>query len=174
MGKNIWIARDYLKCSGCRKCEIACSLFHEGKIWPEASRIRIFMLFPGLEVPHLCTQCDNYPCVNSCKFNALSINEKTGAVIVNKEACTACGVCINACPGKVPWLHPKEKYVLICDLCGGNPKCVEECHEGGWDALKIIPKTVLGFERKNYKLYAREPEDVTKELAKVIYGEEVS
>ncbi|MGQ9461025.1 MAG: 4Fe-4S dicluster domain-containing protein, partial [Candidatus Bathyarchaeaceae archaeon] len=37
----IWVVRDYLKCSGCRKCEIACSLFHEKRIWPEASRIRV-------------------------------------------------------------------------------------------------------------------------------------
>lgn len=42
--RRIWIIRDYVKCSGCRKCEIACSLFHEKRIWPEASRIRIFML----------------------------------------------------------------------------------------------------------------------------------
>ena len=48
-----WIARDYLKCSGCRKCEIACSLFHEKRIWPEASRIRVFMLVPGAEVTTL-------------------------------------------------------------------------------------------------------------------------
>ncbi len=40
------------KCSGCRLCEIACSLEHEGIIWPEASRIRIFELLPGgINVP---------------------------------------------------------------------------------------------------------------------------
>ena len=86
--KRIWIVRDYLKCSGCRKCEIACSLFHENKIWPEASRIRVFMLVPGVEVPHLCAQCDDYPCVESCPVNALSVSEETGAVLVDKEKCT--------------------------------------------------------------------------------------
>lgn len=77
----IWIARDYLRCSGCRLCEIACSLSHEGMIWPEASRIRIFMLAPGAEVPHLCAQCDGYPCVASCPYDALSVDEKIGAVL---------------------------------------------------------------------------------------------
>lgn len=171
MNNVVWIARDYLKCSGCRKCEIACSLFHEGKIWPEASRIRIFMLVPGVEVPHLCAQCEDHPCVKSCKFNALSTN-KEGIVIVDKEKCTGCGVCIEACPGKIPHLHPKNGYILICDFCGGKPKCVEVCHEGGWDALRIVPKAVLGIEKKNYKLYAREPEEITKEVQNLIYGEE--
>ncbi|MBS7657470.1 4Fe-4S dicluster domain-containing protein, partial [Candidatus Bathyarchaeota archaeon] len=62
----VWIFRDLLRCSGCRRCELACSLHHEGKMWPEASRIRIFMLFPGAEVIHLCSQCHDYPCVASC------------------------------------------------------------------------------------------------------------
>jgi Fe-S-cluster-containing hydrogenase component 2 len=26
-------------------------------------------------------------------------------------------------------MHPEEKYVLICDLCGGDPKCVRHCPE---------------------------------------------
>ena len=45
------IVRDYEKCSGCRRCELACSMHHEEWWWPEASRIRVFMPFPGVEVP---------------------------------------------------------------------------------------------------------------------------
>jgi Fe-S-cluster-containing hydrogenase component 2 len=97
----IWIARELSKCSGCRKCEIACSLFHENRIWPEASRIRVFMLIPGVDFPHFCVQCEDYPCVNACPANALSISRETGAVLVDAEACTACGSCIEACPGKI-------------------------------------------------------------------------
>ncbi|CUX78145.1 hypothetical protein CHITON_1366 [Thermococcus chitonophagus] len=40
-GERIWILVTLDKCSGCRLCEIACSIEHEGMIWPEASRIRI-------------------------------------------------------------------------------------------------------------------------------------
>src|SRR4030042_5670961 len=130
-----WISRDYLKCSGCRRCEIACTLSHEGKIWPEASRVRVFMLVPGVEVPHLCAQCSNYPCVASCEFKALSVNEQTGAVIVDEETCTTCGVCIQACPGNVPHLNPSEKYIVICDLCGGEPECAKVCQRAGYRAL---------------------------------------
>lgn len=163
-----WIARDYARCSGCRRCEIVCSLSHEGKIWPEASRVRVFMLVPGIEVPHLCAQCHDYPCVEACQVGALSVSKETGAVLVDREKCTACGQCIEACPGKVPHIHPTENYPVICDLCGGEIKCVKACSEGGWNALQ--PITV----EENYtsKVYARTPEEITREVIVQLYGEE--
>jgi len=162
-----WVARDYMKCSGCRRCEIACSLFHERKIWPEASRIHVFMLVPGAEIPHFCAQCHDYPCVKSCPENALSISKETEAVLVDKEKCTGCGLCIVACPGRVPHLHPTENYALICDLCGGAPQCVKVCHEAQFDALWIVKKQ----ETHSYKLYAKRPEEVTRDLVINLYGE---
>lgn len=162
----IWIARDFSRCSGCRRCEIACSFFHEGKIWPEASRIRVFMLLPGVEVPHFCVQCEDYPCVEACPVKALSISDETGAVLVNNDSCIGCGNCIKACPGAVPHMHPEKHVILICDLCGGDPKCVKVCREGGWNALTIVAR-----RDNSYKLYARTPEDITKDLAAKLYGE---
>jgi len=162
-----WIARDYQKCSGCRKCEIACSLFHERKVWPEASRIRVFMLVPGVEIPHFCSQCPDYPCVESCPVSALSVSEVTGAVLVDAKKCIGCGRCIDACPGQIPHLHPSGNYVLICDLCGGDPQCVKVCKEGGWNALEIIERG----ESFQYKLYARKPEEITRDLVIGLYGE---
>ncbi len=165
--KPRWIARDYLKCSGCRKCEIACSLFHEKRIWPEASRIRVFMLVPGAEVPHFCAQCHDHPCVDACPPTALSVDVKTGAILVDRGKCTSCGLCIDACPGRVPHLHPTENYALICDLCGGEPQCVKVCSEGGWDALWVANKP----SSYSYKLYAKRPEEITRELVINLYGE---
>lgn len=162
----IWISRDYSRCSGCRKCEIECSLFHEGRIWPEASRIRVFMLVPGAEFPHFCTQCEDYPCIQACPVEALSVSENTGAVLVNSKVCNACGKCVDACPGRIPHLHPTEGHVLICDLCEGNPKCVRVCQEGGWNVLKKVSRT-----NRAYKLYARKPEETTRDLAMKMYGE---
>ena len=162
----VWVARDLSKCSGCRKCEIACSLHHENKIWPEASRVRVFMLVPGAEFPHLCTQCSNYPCVKSCPTKALCVNRKTGAVIVDEEKCVGCGRCIQCCPGRVPHLHPARKKVVICDLCGGDPVCAKVCQEGGWGALKTVERS-----GHPYELYARTPKEHTKNLATKLYGE---
>jgi len=164
--KRIWIARDPSKCSGCRKCEIACSLFHEKCVWPEASRIRVFMLVPGVEVPHFCVQCEDYPCVEACLVNALSVSSETGAVLVDEGKCTGCGMCIKACPGKIPHLHPTKNYILICDLCGGDPQCVKACQEGGWNALKIVSRKDYAYE-----VYARTPEEITEDLVVKFYGE---
>ena len=146
---------------------MVCTLHHEGKIWPEASRVRVFMLIPTIEVPHLCAQCDDAPCIPSCPVDALSISEKTGAILVDRDLCTACGICIDACPGRVPALHPKEDYVLICDLCDGDPRCVKVCQEGRFNALWVSKKD----PGPSYKLYAKDPREVTEELARRLYGE---
>jgi Fe-S-cluster-containing hydrogenase component 2 len=167
----IWIYRNYEDCSGCRRCEIACSLKHEGKIWPEASRVRVFMLVPGIEVPHLCVQCYDYPCVEACPVGALSTSKETGAVLTDKDKCIACGKCIEVCPGKVPFIHPTENYAVICDLCGGDPECVKACSKGGWNALQLIRR--WGNEL-DIKLYAKTPEKITKDLTAKLYGEEVA
>jgi len=165
--RPLWIARDFPSCSGCRQCEVVCSLGHEGRIWPEASRIRVFMITPTVEIPHFCSQCDDAPCIAGCHRDALSKNLRTGAIVVDKEKCNACGLCIDACPGRVPTMHPKEKYALICDLCDGDPACVKVCREGRFNALWTAKKP----SSVSYKLYAKKPEDMTKELATRLYGE---
>ena len=167
MSNAIWIVRDYEYCSGCHMCEIACSLHHEEWIWPEASRIRVFRPFPGVEVPHLCAQCDDYPCVESCPVDALSVDEDTTAVITDQERCISCGICIEVCPGEVPKLHPETGKVLICDLCGGDPECVKVCQEAQFNALRLVHEG-MGVSRK---LFARHPVDVARDLAVKFFGE---
>ncbi|MCW3976876.1 MAG: 4Fe-4S dicluster domain-containing protein [Candidatus Bathyarchaeota archaeon] len=172
MSRNgkIWIKRNYEKCSGCRRCEIACTIHHEGKIWPEASRIRIFMIIPGVEIPHLCFQCTNYPCVEACPSGALQVDRNTGAVNVVASECTACGLCIKACPGNVPHLHPEENHIIICDLCDGTPKCVEVCREGRWNTLALVPR-----EREApHKTLAKTPQQLTREVARRILGARIA
>ncbi|RDE16304.1 MAG: oxidoreductase [Candidatus Thorarchaeota archaeon] len=162
--RPVWIKRDYLLCSGCRRCEVACSLFHEKQIWPEASRVRVFMFVPGIEIPHLCFQCDDPECVDACPEGALSVDKKTKAIRVDDSLCTACGVCIDACPGSVPHLHPEGNHIVICDLCGGDPECVKTCQEGRWNAL------TLGEE--NMKRQSPEtPRALTQKTGNAILGE---
>jgi carbon-monoxide dehydrogenase iron sulfur subunit len=126
------------------------------------------MLVPGAEFPHFCVQCEDYPCVKACPQGALSVNKRTEAVQVDEGKCNACGVCIKACPGRVPHLHPAKKTILICDLCGGKPQCAKVCQEGKWGALTVVSK---GGWRPVYRVFARKPEDVTKELVNNLYGE---
>lgn len=169
MAERIWIFRNILRCSGCRLCEIACALHHEGRIWPEASRIRVFELVPGINVPHLCAQCDDYPCAKICPTGALYTDGVTGAVLVDATKCVKCGKCISACPGKVPRILPQKSHVIICDLCGGSPACVAACEEAGHGALRLI----RGVAPKDYKVFARDPWEISKEYSSQVYCEEV-
>lgn len=142
-------------------------MHHEDWMWPEASRVRIFMPFPGLEVPHLCSQCMDYPCVEACPVEALSTDPDYGAVIVDREKCTGCGACITACPGSVPFLHPGDGKATICDLCEGEPRCVEVCTEAGYNALTIVNED----PSVHRKLYSRNPIDTARDLAVKMFGE---
>ena len=83
-----------------------------------------------------------------------------------KNECGDCQKCIDACPGRIPHMHPAEERVLICDLCNGDPHCVKVCQEGGWNVLKKVSR-----RNRPYKLYARKPEEITKGLATKFYGE---
>jgi len=144
---RIWILIDPLKCTGCRLCEVACSLKHHGLIWPSASRIQVFEPYPGAPIPLVCIQCHDYPCVNSCPFSALGVDEKTGAVIVYEDKCTLCGTCVQACPVNIPRVVPGLRSIQICDLCGGEPECVKTCESVGYYALKIVSKPEGGVEK---------------------------
>jgi Fe-S-cluster-containing dehydrogenase component len=99
--------------------------------------------------------------------NALSVNEATGAVIVDSEKCVACGKCIEACPGKVPYIHPRKKHVLICDLCGGEPECAKICEKAHFLALIKSTRTMS----LHYDLYSKSPEEITANLVVNLYGE---
>lgn len=125
------------------------------------------MPFPGLEVPHLCVQCDDYPCVESCPVDALSVDEKTTSVLVDREKCTGCGICVKACPGNVPFLHPGDNKATICDLCRGKPECVKVCREAGYNALRLVNERMS----KNRKLFSINPVEVAKRLAIKMFGE---
>jgi len=99
--------------------------------------------------------------------DALSVDESTTAVLVDREACTSCGNCMDACPGKVPFLHPGDNKSTICDLCGGEPECVKVCHEARYDALRLV-KERMSADRK---LFSRNPIEVAKDLAVKFFGE---
>ena len=129
------------------------------------------MLVPGIEIPHLCAQCHDYPCVSACPVDALSADDDTGAVLVDREKCTSCGVCIDECPGNIPFLHPGDNKAVICDLCGGEPECAKVCQEAKFNALWAVREGKRGWGSYNRSLFARTPEEFTEDVATNLYGE---
>jgi len=113
-------------CSGCRQCETVCAFAHfSGAVARKMARIQVAKEEAiGLDCPVVCQQCVERYCIDACPVGALSVGSH-GAVIVDQEKCVGCGQCENACP--IGAVHLFEGLPLICDLCGGSPRCVETC-----------------------------------------------
>lgn len=138
---------DPEKCTGCKICEFVCSLYHENEINPIKSRIQIISWeIEGIDIPMVCQQCEDAPCAAVCPTHAIYRDQQTGAMLVKEEACIGCRMCINVCPFGGSSINPDTGEVIKCDLCGGEPKCVEFCST---QALEYMPisKAVLVKKR---------------------------
>jgi Fe-S-cluster-containing hydrogenase component 2 len=67
-------------------------------------------------------------------------SKETGVVIVDEEKYNGCAWCFEDCNFGFIQLHPESKVAFVCDLCDGEPKCVEWCPE---EALDFVTKEVL-------------------------------
>ena len=129
MSKKMMIV-DPEKCTGCRNCELVCSVKHNGASSPALARIHIVKWEnENPYMPMRCQHCDDAPCVRACLTGALSRDLETGVVTVDEERCIGCGTCMLVCPVGVLQLDKKQKKMLKCDLCQGEeiPACVANC-----------------------------------------------
>lgn len=127
--RNLFVERQ--NCTGCRGCEFACSLHHEGVVRPEIARIHVNKYKGIVDIPVICWHCEDAPCIKACpvKPSAIYKDEKTNGILVNKNTCLGakCSKCMDACPAKFLRRHPDTGLPLTCDLCGGDPECVKAC-----------------------------------------------
>ena len=133
------------RCVGCRLCEIWCSYSHHGAVSPSRSRIRVLRDLDGeRDIPLVCRQCTVPLCIKACPAGALSRDESTGAVKVNRDLCAGCLMCVEACPRGGIGVGP-EGYPLVCDLCEGKPQCAAHCPEG---AIKFQRRDLADRDKK--------------------------
>jgi len=138
--KRKFVSGDPSKCVGCCVCEYVCSMEHEKTYNPTKSRIRVVRLNPFVNLAIACRLCEDPACVIACPREALLQSEETGVIMVNEEMCNGCAWCVEACDFGSIQLHPESKVAFVCDLCDGEPQCVEWCPE---QALDFTTKEVL-------------------------------
>ena len=151
---------DHKKCVGCKNCELACSLEHTGEFNPASSRIHNFVfLEEEFKISITCFQCDEPFCTPVCPTAAITKDEATGALVVSKERCIGCNVCLSACPfGNIIYSNV-EGQAIKCDLCGGEPACVAFCPTG---ALEYTEAEMVVIGKK--KVLSEKLKEAYKEL----------
>ena len=111
-------------CIGCRLCQLACSATKEGVFNPELARLKIMSVYDrsGLNIKSaVCTLC--LACVSACPSGAIAYEEER--LSFRESVCTDCGLCLEACPEGI--IRAQAHGVAVCDLCGGDPECVQLC-----------------------------------------------
>ena len=122
------LAADPKVCSGCRTCEVICSMTHGGTVDLERSRIYLRSNpFKGSFSPIVCHQCSDVPCLKACPEFAIQINEKDGTVTIMDEKCNGCRLCEEACSFKAIRFNQERNKAFKCDFCQGEPECVKWC-----------------------------------------------
>ena len=189
MKRNYVLIIDQERCIGCEACTVACRIENSGA----QGHIRVSTLdtsrkdtpagvFPNLKMvffPSVCNHCENPPCVDACPVDAI-VRDDNGIVILSREACDGCRICLDVCPYNAIAFNNEEDRAEKCNLCshrideGLEPFCVICCEgqaiffgdmkDPGSEVSKLVkedksyrlsPET--GTEPKVYYLPPKEP-----------------
>jgi len=125
------VVANPLSCTGCGICVATCSLVKTGEVGIDAARLRVERNpFAGRFKPVVCLQCPIPYCMKACEKGAISISPENGSVVICEADCIGCRACQKACPYGVIVFDEKSEKSYKCDLCQGNPACVESCPAG--------------------------------------------
>lgn len=147
---NGLVIADPSRCVACRRCELACTDYNDGRSSSALSRIKVWRNLnfgpsglydagqrgsgdwgTGLVVQDFCKQCPHpVPCADACPNAAIEVKPPTNARVVNPAKCTGCKVCLKACPWEMISFDADQNKATKCFLCDGKPKCVEACPSG--------------------------------------------
>jgi len=125
-------------CIQCHGCEVACKSWRNVELAVKWRRVENVWIgaYPGVRCQSAsvsCMHCVEPACAAACPQDAIRKRPEDGIVVVDKEACSGCQACAEACPFGVPQFGEDER-MQKCDMCAGerrtdmvDPPCVATC-----------------------------------------------
>ena len=128
---------DIEKCMACKTCEIACCIGHSKSLDLLKAFFEEPLSLPRIKVkekgskahPISCRHCDEPRCVMACMSGCLKKDKKTGLVLLDKDKCVGCWMCVMVCPYAAIRPNQKTRIPVRCDMCKDldMPQCVKSC-----------------------------------------------
>ncbi len=154
------------KCLGCRSCEFSCNHEHSHE---DSFKQNFFSIenepdknkhsFHHFSIS--CNHCENPSCLAICPESCIK-KKANGIVIIEKEKCNGCGICVSACPFDAIKINSFTRKADKCDMCydlqrlGKSPTCVSAC------PVKAIE--VIDVHDQKYELYSKEVYGIQKKI----------
>ena len=124
------------QCIGCYSCMFACSRtwFQAITVEKAALRVKNYAGVEGAFSIRPCYGCLDPDCARACPTQALT-PRTGGGVELNADACTNCGLCIEACVSNaLQWDH-ETRRPIVCHQCG---VCVQFCPNGVIGMVDVV------------------------------------
>ena len=150
---------DLDKCLGCHTCQMECAIEHSNSKdlfsaiqenpLPQY-RMSVESL-NGSNIPWQCRHCDDAPCETVCPTAAIGRKNDEAPVVIDKNKCIGCKMCVQVCPFGVIKRSKADNTVIKCDFCierleeDKEPACVKGCPT---NALKLITLEELSNKKK--------------------------